>query len=331
MTTVVLANGNSFASTPGQSLLDAALAAGLVLEHSCKTGRCSSCKARVTAGSTEALRPEEGLCDADQRDGWILTCVRSATTDVTLDIEDLGEVADYPARTWPARIQQLERVADDVMRITLRLPPTANFRYLAGQYIDVIGPDGLRRAYSVANAPAGTAGPVELHVRAVEGGRMSDYWFNRAKQNDLLRIHGPLGTFFLREAADDDIVFLATGTGIAPVKAMLEQLGKSRAASTPRQRVTVYWGNRVPSDHYWQPASEGLDVTFVPIASRAAGDWQGARGHAQDVFLTTKPDLSRTWVYACGSNAMIEAAQRQLVAAGLPAKRFHSDAFVCSS
>lgn len=330
--TVELSNGKTYALNERVSMLDAALAAGLVLEHSCKTGRCSSCKARVLRGTTSPLRAEEGLSAEDIAEGYVLTCVRTAETDVALDIDDLGEVADYPARTWPARIQSLDRVADDVVRVVLRLPPTANLRYLAGQYVDVIGPGGLRRAYSIANAPAGGNAPIELHVRAVPGGAMSRYWFDTAKVNDLLRLHGPLGTFFLREAEGDDLVFLATGTGIAPVKAMLEGLVQRTGvgAGAPRS-IRVYWGCRGPHEHYWRPGDGLPSMQFLPVASRPAADWPGLRGHVQDVFLASKPDLARTWVYACGSNEMIASAQRQLEAAGLPGKRFHSDAFVCSS
>lgn len=330
MPTVELSNGKTYALNERVSMLDAALAAGLVLEHSCKTGRCSSCKARVVRGATTALRPEEGLTAHDIAEGYVLTCVRTAESDVALNIDDLGEVADYPARTWPARIQSLEREADDVMRVVLRLPPTAHLRYLAGQYVDVIGPGGLRRAYSIANAPARGNAPIELHVRAVTGGAMSQYWFETAKVNDLLRLHGPLGTFFLREAEGDDLVFLATGTGIAPVKAMLEGLAQRAGASTPRS-IRVYWGCRRPQEHYWRPGDGLPAMEFLPVASRPPADWPGLRGHVQDVFLAGKPDLARTWVYACGSNEMIASAQRQLEAAGLPSKRFHSDAFVCSS
>ncbi|URI09270.1 FAD-binding oxidoreductase [Aquincola tertiaricarbonis] len=329
MPIVTLANSKQYEAPSGTSLLDAALAAGLVLEHSCKTGRCSSCKARVVRGHTAALRAEEVLSAAESAQGWILTCARQALDDVAIDIEDLGDLADYPARTWPARIQQIERVLDDVIKVTLRLPPTAKLRYLPGQYINVLGPGGLKRAYSIANAAPGSVGPIELHIRAVEGGAMSTYWFGGAKVDDLVRLHGPLGTFFLREAVGEHVVFLATGTGIAPVKAMLEQLAATPTEKRPKS-LTVYWGCRHPHEHYWAPADDALAVRFVPVASRPPEAWLGARGHVQDVFMADAPDLSRTWVYACGSNDMIESAQRQLLDAGLPARRFHSDAFVVS-
>jgi len=332
MPIVRLSNNKSFACDIGMSLLAGAEAAGLVLEHSCRSGRCSSCKARVVIGTTEALRPEEGLSAQESRDGWILTCVRAPTADVGLDIEDLGDVARYPKRIVPCRIQSLERLAPDVIKVVLRLPPANLPGFLPGQFFDVIGPGGLRRSYSAANASIESAGGLELHVREVPGGAMSDYWFAQAKVNDLLRLEGPLGTFFLREATDDTVVFLATGTGIAPVKAMLEGIAASAPDSRPA-RMAVYWGARTEQDHYWQPgaALAALGIDFVHVCSRPGPGWTGARGHVQDVFLEAAPDLARTWVYACGSNDMIQAAAARLADAGLPPNRMHSDAFVASN
>jgi CDP-4-dehydro-6-deoxyglucose reductase len=332
MPIVRLSNDKSFACEGHASVLAGAEAAGLVLEHSCRTGRCSSCKARVLAGATQALRPEEGLSAPEIEAGWILTCVRAAIEDVQLDVADLGDVVRHPRRILPCRIHSLTRLAPDVMRVVLRLPPTAALGFLPGQFVDVVGAAGLRRSYSIANASVQDAGGVEIHVREVPGGAMSGYWFGQAKVNDLLRIDGPLGTFFVREAAGDDVVFLATGTGIAPVKAMLEGLAGRAPAERPA-RISVYWGGRTKQDHYWQPDAmlAPLSVNFVQVCSRPASDWAGERGHVQDVFLRTGPDLSRTWVYACGSSEMVETATTRLAQAGLPANRMHSDAFVPSN
>ncbi len=321
-------HGRAFPAQPGQSLLDAAAASGLVLPYSCRTGRCSTCQCRVVAGETVALHPELGLTEAERAQGWILSCVRAAGDGLMLEVEDLGGVELPAPRTLACRVQTLDRLADDVVRIVLRLPPTAAFAFVAGQYIDVIGPNGMRRSYSIANAPVPGA-PLELHVRAVEGGAMSDYWFQRCGVNDLLRLNGPLGTFFLRDVRGLDLAMLCTGTGFAPVKSMIEALAGLDVSLAPRS-VTVYWGGRTPADLYHaMPAFEGL--RFVPVLSRALAEWDGARGHVQDVFLAAGPDLQRSAVYACGSDAMIHGARKQLLAAGLPAARFQSDAFVCSS
>jgi CDP-4-dehydro-6-deoxyglucose reductase len=329
MHTISTTTGKQFSIQAKETLLDAALRQGIVLEYSCRTGRCSTCKGRVISGSTVAAHEELGLTPAERNAGWILTCVREAIGDATLAIDDLGEVRLFPAKTLPCRIQSIERLASDVVRVMLRTPPTSSFDYHSGQYIDVIGPGGVRRSYSVANAP-GADKLIELHVREVPGGVMSRYWFSQAKQNDLLRLNGPLGTFFLRDITDKDLVFLATGTGIAPVKAMLVTLSTMESQHQPRS-VTVYWGGRLPQDLYWRPSDIKVDHRFETVLSRATDEWKGRRGHVQRALLADKPELQNSVVYACGSDAMIHSASELLQQAGLPPRAFHSDAFVCSA
>jgi CDP-4-dehydro-6-deoxyglucose reductase len=325
----VLTNGGkSFPAAADETLLDAALRAGIVVEYSCRTGRCSTCKGRVRSGTTMALHDEVGLSPEERSNGWILTCVRAAASNVELDVNDLGNVVMPPARIVPARIQSLDLLSHDVLRVILRLPPMSKFGYYAGQYVDVVGPAGLRRSYSIANAPA-PGNEIELHVRRMAGGAMSQYWFDQAKANDLLRLNGPLGTFFLREVDDLGLVFLATGTGIAPVKAILEDLARCAGKLRP-ESIHVLWGGRTRDDLYWN-ADIGLDLQYTPVLSRPPGDWAGARGYVQHVLLERKPDLTRTAVYACGSEAMIDGAKMLLVRAGLPEQRFHADAFVSSA
>lgn len=331
LATIRLANHKSFQAETGVVVLDAALAAGIVLEHSCRTGRCGTCRAKVLSGTAEPVGDQSGLSEQERREGWVLTCGSTATQDLELDIEDVSELAGYPAKTLPCRIDTIERLAPDVVKLCLRYPPNTEMRHLAGQYVDVIGKNGLRRSYSIANHGQ-PQGRTELHVRQVEGGAMSRYWFGEAQPNDLLRVEGPKGTFFLRNLAGLDLIFLATGTGIAPVKAMLSCLSERALEDLPAS-ISLYWGGRKASDLYWQPPAEvaGLAVNYAPVLSRASSDWPGARGHVQNVLLQHVPDLSRSVVYACGSTAMIDSAKRQLSAAGLPPRRFFSDAFVSSS
>lgn len=329
MAVVTLANGANFVVDHGVSILDASTRANLLLPYSCKTGRCSTCKCKVIAGDTEALQEEVGLTAAEKADGWILSCVRTALTDLSLDVEDLGGVVLPEAKTLPCRINSIDKLAPDVVRVLLRLPPTAEFSFISGQYIDVIGPGGVRRSYSLANASF-VDKQLELHIRAVEGGAMSQYWFGQANVNDLLRLNGPLGTFFLRDVTGLDLVFLATGTGIAPVKAMLESMHDLAAEKQPRS-VTVLWGGRTPQDLYMDMAGIPGRFNFEPVLSRADAQWTGARGHVQQALLAVMPGLGQAAVYACGSDAMIRDAQTTLTAAGLPNNRFYSDAFVCSA
>lgn len=328
MAIVRLTSGREFAAEPGISLLDAASAEGIALPYSCRTGRCSTCKALVQRGQTFPRTEETGLSSKEIEAGWILTCVRSAETDVELDIEDLGGITLPLPKTLPCRIAELDKLTSDVLRVKLRLPPASTFSFLPGQYIDVIGANGLRRSYSLANASY-SGKFLELHIRAVNNGLMSDYWFNRAKLNDLLRLNGPLGTFFLREYKKTDIFFLATGTGIAPVKAILESLEFVPESTRPKS-ITVLWGGRRPEDLYIDIAAIPGKHRYIPVISRPNQGWTGAKGHVQDILLSTAPDLSKASVYACGSNNMIRDAKKILVHAALPAARFYSDSFVSS-
>ncbi len=313
----------------GATVLEAATAAGQCIPYSCRSGRCSTCKCRLLHGETTARAQELGLSAKEVAEGWILSCVRTAVSDVDIAVELLQGVTLPTPRVWPCRVDNLTYVAPDVLRLRLRLPPTSTFMFIPGQYVELIGPNGLRRSYSLAagNAPGQS---LELHVRRLPGGSMSALLFQHTKVNDLLRLHGPLGTFFLRDIGGRDLVFLATGTGIASVKAMLESLPELDVASRPRS-VAVYWGGRTREDLYLDIASMPGDHRFVPVLSRADAGWQGARGHVQNVFLACQPELAQATVYACGSDAMIHSARTALVHAGLSEHHFHSDAFVCSS
>jgi CDP-4-dehydro-6-deoxyglucose reductase len=327
MPSVKLTSGKSFECAQGLTILEAATQGKITIPYSCKTGRCSTCKCRVIGGETRAFLPELGLTKGEKVDGWILTCARMATSDVILDAEDLGDVVIPPAKTQACRISILEKLAPDVIKVVLRLPPALTFNFIAGQYIDVIGPGGVRRSYSLANAP-NAENTLELHIRAVKNGAMSSYWFNQAAVNDLLRLHGPHGTFFMRNLAQRELIFLATGTGIAPVKAMLEALPGLSNEKAPRS-VTVLWGARQTHDLYFDVSVVPGKYKYIPVLSRAKL-WHGERGYIQDVLLRNKSEFSDCSVYACGSDAMIRSAKEALTLAGLPSQHFHSDAFVCS-
>jgi CDP-4-dehydro-6-deoxyglucose reductase len=329
MASVKLLNGQTFSSEPGTSLLDSAKAAGITLEYSCRTGRCGVCKATVLSGDTEALRGETSLTAEEVAAGMILTCCRHAISDLEIDAEDIGALGDIEIKTLPCRIDTITRLADNVVEVILRVPPTSKLHYLPGQYLDVIAEGGLRRSYSIANAQRAD-GKLELQIREVEQGSMSRYWFGAAKPNDLLRLEGPLGTFCLRDKKASTIVFLATGTGIAPVKAILEQLLGNPDLAAGKE-ILIYWGGRTESDIYWTPQVEGLNAVFIPVLSRADAHWQGRTGYVQAALFDDGIDLTQAVVYACGSENMIQSAREALTIAGLPVKNFYSDAFVSSN
>lgn len=261
---------------------------------------------------------------------YILTCCRTVASDLELDIEDLGDLARYIAKTVPARIDSIKPVSFDVVEVDLRTLPASTVEFRAGQYIDVIGPTGVRRSYSLANAPR-KDGKLKLEIRKVEGGQLSRYWFDQAKENDLLRLEGPFGTFCLRAKSTKNLVLLATGTGVAPIKAILEELIASSAHGTiGYEAIYLYWGGRIQDDIYWLPKFADLPLSFIPVLSRAA-EWSGRAGYMQDAVIADQIELGLTSVYACGSESMIHSAREILVAAGLNSKQFYSDAFVSSS
>lgn len=325
---LVLANARQFSCKQDDTILDAAIAAGMVLEHSCRTGKCGVCKAQVLSGSTQ-IKQEETALDAEQQAaGYILTCCRQITADTELDIEDLGELGHLQTLTLPARIDSTELLSKDVIRIVLRLPPNNALKILSGQYIDVMGPDNLRRSYSIANYFV-QGGKIELHIRKVEHGKMSQYWFENAKANDLLRIEGPHGTFCLRDKPQSQIIFLATGTGMAPIKSLLEYLDQQPELLNGKH-LSIYWGGRTQDDIYWQPQMKNIQFDFFPVLSRAGDTWQGLRGYVQDRVIDAHPQMQECVVYACGSPQMIDSASRLFATKGLGARNFLSDAFVSS-
>jgi CDP-4-dehydro-6-deoxyglucose reductase len=328
---IVNINGiNSFGLMNQESMLSGALRAGINFPYSCKNGRCSACKCKVVNGSTQLIFPEIGLSEAEKAEGWILGCARTAITNIEVKVLNLVDVVLPPVLTLPCRINGLDFLASDIMRVVLRLPPSANFEFIPGQYIQVISPNGVKRSYSVAGYDRSKL-LIELHVRAVEGGVASAYWFGNAKVNDLLRLIGPMGTFFIRNYNNLDIYFLATGTGIAPIKSIIESMANVDVDGVPRS-ITVIWGGRKESDIYLSDEifKKSYPVKFIPVLSRAESGWKGSVGYVQNVLLDLKPNLSCSAVYACGSSKMIESSRSKLVEAGLAYDFFYSDAFVAS-
>ncbi|WP_273086309.1 FAD-binding oxidoreductase, partial [Shewanella vesiculosa] len=306
-----------------QSILNAALKANLVFEYSCNTGQCGVCKTTLLEGEVFELQPQIALSEQDKHNNQILTCCCAPKTDILIDAEDLSALHGIETKTFPARISKIHKCTSEIIEVTLRLPPTANFQFLEGQYLDVMH-NNIRRSYSVVSTA--NQKEISLLIKRFENGKMSDYWFNQAKENDLLRIEGPKGTFFLRDNSMP-LIFLATGTGIAPIMSILNSLEESDDFQQ-QQSIMIYWGNRYPEEFIWQPRFKKLDVTFVKVCSKPNPDWDGEKGYVQDVVLEKQPGLVEFAVYACGSNAMIQSSKEQFIKSGLPENQFYSDAFV---
>ena len=247
-------------------------------------------------GAPGTAGPSLTLTSDDLNDGYILTCCRSAASDVQLDIENLERLNGIQSKISPCRIDAIKYLNDNVISIILRLPPGNELNYLAGQYIDVISKNGLRRSYSLANS-FHSDGKLELYIQKVLDGEMSDYWFNSAKVNDLLRLEGPLGTFCLRPNLPENLIFLSTGTGIAPVKALLEEL-EANPNLVEKKNIYVYWGGRSETDFYWQPSFENIKLKFIPVLSRSIENWDGRLGYVQQAVIDDSIVMKISAVYA---------------------------------
>jgi CDP-4-dehydro-6-deoxyglucose reductase len=219
----------------------------------------------------------------------------------------------------------MERLADDVMALYLKLPAAERLQFLAGQYLEFLLRDGSRRSFSMANAPHDDEF-LQLHVRHVAGGSFTEHVFGKMKERDILRFEAPLGTFFLREDSDKPIVFVASGTGFAPIKSIIETALKKGVA----RPMTLYWGGRRPKDLYMDALARQWPIKYVPVISEALAEdgWSGRTGFVHRAVMQDLPDLSGHQVYACGVPVMVDSAKRDFIQqCRLPADEFFADAF----
>jgi CDP-4-dehydro-6-deoxyglucose reductase len=321
-----LKNDIHFLCASEDTILNGAQKETITLDHSCKTGRCQSCKAKVISGTSIATVDETGLSAEDKAKGFILTCVRTPSSDLTLDVEDLSSYSIEQIKTLPSKVDKITLISSNVIELQLRIPPNTSFRYLSGQYINIIKGD-YKRSYSIANSNSNSN--LVFFIKNYEGGKFSSYLFNEAKINDLLRIEGPIGTFFYRNTPKKNIIFLATGTGIAPVKAILEQFDENNS-EVKDKNIYLFFGGRLEEDLFWIPNFNTIQVHFIPVLSRSKSDWEGAKGYVQDIVLSTGIDLSDSVLYACGSENMIRDSRILLTNNGLSDDVFYSDAFISS-
>lgn len=317
--------GISIPSNSSTNILDSALSGGFVFEYSCNNGQCGVCKTNLLKGEVTELRPQLALTKEDRAVNKILTCCCAPATDILIDAEDLSALKNIETKTLPARINKLTNLTDDIVEVVLRLPPTATFSFLEGQYLDVLQ-NNISRSYSIASTNKDNK--IRLLIKKCPNGQMSNYWFNDAQENDLLRIEGPKGTFFLRDS-QKPLLFLATGTGIAPVISILESL-EADETYQQIQPIYVYWGNRKSEDFVWKPDFKKLKVSFYRVNSQPFDNWSERVGYVQDVALDDIINIVDYSVYACGSNAMIQSAKQQLISKKFPESQFYSDAFVQS-
>jgi len=322
---IKLKNNKTFTCDKDSTIFEAAKNNNIILEHSCLSSRCRSCVVKVLSGKTINKEEELVLTEDDKNAKFILSCNAKPLSDIELDIEDIGDITLFEKKIIPSKISIIEKLTDDVLKIVLRLPPNSNFNFNSGQYVNIIK-GNLTRSYSIANC-SDHKNQLEFFIKKYKNGLMSEYFFKEAKINDLLRLEGPIGTFFLRDSCSKNIVFLATGTGVAPIKSILEGLDKSQK-NYQNKNLWVIVGARFQEDLFWEPDFNNLNIKYIPVLSRQYNDWNGAKGYVQEVVLKQQIDLKNTQVYACGSNEMILSAKKLLLKNNLTENNFFSDAFV---
>ena len=331
----VLPSERSFSTLPGEVILAAGIRQGIGLPYGCKDGACGSCKCKKLEGTvTHGAHQSKALSAEEEANGYILTCCATPHSDVVLESRQVGAADAFPIKRMPSRVALMEKKSDDVMVIQMQLPASDTLQYFAGQYIEFILRDGARRSYSMANAPhtLETGAPkLELHVRHMPGGKFTDHVFGAMKEKEIQRIEGPFGSFYLREDSDKPIILLASGTGFAPIKAILENM-QHKGIQRP---VAFYWGGRRPADLYmddWVKAQLALmpNLRYIPVISDALPEdgWVGRIGFVHQAVMADFPSLADYQVYACGAPIVVESAHADFVATcGLPNDEFYADSF----
>ncbi len=327
----VMPSQRIFTCDDDETVLDAAMRAGVGLPYGCKNGACASCKGKILEGEVKhEAHQERALSKEEESKGLSLFCCAIPQTDIVIEAREVLGAGDFPIKKMPSRVNKLEKVSTDVAIISLQLPANERLQYHAGQYIEFMLKDGKRRSYSLANAPHKDE-LLSLHIRHMPGGIFTDHVFANMKERDILRFEGPLGTFFLREDSEKPIVLLASGTGFAPLKAIVEHalhIGSTRS-------MILYWGGRREQDLYMDALCKEWAATlpnfsYIPVISDAIAEdnWQGRTGFVHQAVMQDLPDLSGYQVYACGAPIMVDSAKRDFVArCGLPEEEFYADSF----
>ena len=328
-------SGQSFDAEEGEAVLTAALRQGVMLPYGCKNGACGSCKGKIVAGRVDYGHYHARVLTEEERaHGKALFCQAKPLEELVIECRTIGAAKDIAVKLLPCRVQKLDKVADDVMIVQLKLPANERLQFLAGQYIDFLLKGGERRSFSMANSPHADE-LVELHIRHVAGGNFTDHVFGKMKERDILRLEGPLGSFFLREDSAKPIVFVASGTGFAPIKSIIESAFYKKI----ERPMVLYWGARRPKDLYLNAlpekwVREHATFRYVPVISEARPEdaWSGRSGFVHRAVMEDMPDLSGHQVYACGVPIMVDSARKDFIEkCGLPEDEFYADSFTTAA
>ena len=323
-------SGHVYQVADHDTFLSAAIDAGLNIPYGCRNGACGACKGKVLSGEVDhGDHQSTALSDKEKESGLALFCCAKPLTDAVIECREVSALNGIKPRIMPARVQMMEKPSHDVMALFLKLPSNERMQFMAGQYIEFILKDGKRRAFSLANAPHNDEF-LELHLRLIPGGTFTEYVFNEMQEKAILRLEGPFGSFYLREDSNKPIIFVAGGTGFAPIKGLIEHILHQE---TQREMV-LYWGVKTLADLYMPTlpkawASIHKNLKFIPVLSEplASDAWQGRTGFVHQAVLDDFADLSAHEVYCCGAPVMVDTANEAFKLRGLPDDAFFSDAF----
>lgn len=329
----IAASGRRFLVNNEETVLEAALRQGIGLPYGCRNGLCGTCKGKLMSGKVTYKQSPEALTRDEKAHSMTLFCQACPESDLLINIAEINTSADIPLKRFPAKVDCIEQLNHDVMRICLKIPDAIRFQFLAGQYIDFILDGDRRRSFSIANAPHEDT-HIELHVRHITGGRFTGEVFDNMQVKDLVRIEGPLGSFFLREDSQRPVIFMAGGTGFAPIKGIIEHT----LAKNITRDVHLYWGARAREDLYmheqaqlWADTYPHIHYTPVLSDPDVSDNWTGRTGFVHEAVLQDISDFSDYEVYASGPPAMVYAGRDAFLPHGLNADLYYSDAFEFSN
>jgi CDP-4-dehydro-6-deoxyglucose reductase len=319
-------SGHEFQVETDESILDAAIRQGINLPYGCRNGFCGDCLATLTTGQVDYPKGKPPVM-ADEHHDECYICQASPLSDLKITVKEIAQSSDISIRTMPCKIDRIERLNEDVIRLYLKLPEGERLQFLAGQYLNFILQDGSKRAFSIANAPHDDAF-IELHIRHVNGGLFTDFLFSGIEEKTIMRIEAPLGSYYLREGSNKPIILMGGGTGFAPLKGIIEhafQIGIKRP-------MHLYWGVRSKCDLYlpglpeeW--AEKYPNFSYTPVLSEPEENWPGRTGWVHEAVIEDHPDLSDHEVYMSGPPPMIKAGKDAFLGRGLAGEALYSDSF----
>ena len=322
--------GHVFQVEAGESVLGAALRQSIALPYGCRGGACGACKGQLLEGTISY--PDglpEGLSEEDHNKGFALFCQAVATSDLLIKSKEVLVADEIQVKILPCRVQEKVQLNHDVVLIKLLLPKTERLQFFAGQYINFLLKNGKHRSFSIASAPHDDEF-IELHIRHIPDGKFTSEVFDEMKEKDMMRIEGPLGSFYLREESTRPIILMAGGTGFAPVKGMIEHALKVGL----ERPIHLYWGVRAKEDLYMNELAESWTkqnplFRYTPVLSepKAEDNWTGRTGYVHNAIMEDYADLSQYEIYGSGSPVMVYAGRDEFIKNGLDLSHYHSDAF----